>query len=773
MIKNNLKQKVKYNLIKKNITRTEVTSLSDVFYYYEKINFPSVKDTLQNFGAWDIQSFKYSLLTYTKYQLTSKTNLDFLTKFFSKVLSTTKDEPIDLAKISFLSNTTIFKKINHILEEMILKIFSLANVNYLVKGITNELGLKINTFALQLSSSESDIQNFNYKVQNIANKIVSNYIQQKEEEGYDVEENDEYLVLKQNDRIVAFVPLNDLKKEFKTYEELKNFEERDYLIANNYPNLKYNNGKLISEDGQVIKQLDYIEPSKLEYKLFEYERELKKYNRELHSYEEPLINPIKKITLLEQEIQFKNVFYNDIVRPVIIDGPFKGLFLDEMISSTGKVLGSDAEVSYELYQTKKLIERSKDSNFRDMLSDSKEILVEMESPITTKLKDVEEYTDMALYPYQSKYPMIKDSFRNLIGSNFVNWMFNEKTEMKIHPAKIEPDDEGNERLRISSSLKNDVVTIERNIYYRDGKPDYIDNELFYIEDGVKPGLGSRVFIQQVKTASREGFLGINTLAARTGTMVGYYIWPKLGYLDVIDFNVLYGTFSQEDKIKGDRVKRWLNNYISDLDLDYLSIQDLYACRVKDGGFIGQELWKKYGYSLGDAVFDLSPNSLSMRILNEYLKKKAEEEGMSEEEFLQIDYSSYNDLFYNIEELKKLDLETLTKVFEEPTLKKNFFKALIKAIRLDRKDLLSVVVLLLTQNLSFTKMFPRDLIELIVSYSKQSNFTFFTPNFAQQFRNASSEDKEDAVIKDITSSDLIILDSVWEGINKLYEKGLIN
>ncbi len=163
----------------------------------------------------------------------------------------------------------------------------------------------------------------------------------------------------------------------------------------------------------------------------------------------------------------------------------------------------------------------------------------------------------------------------------------------------------------------------------------------------------------------------------------------------------------------------------------------------------------------------------MRILNEYLKKKAEEEGMSEEEFLQIDYSSYNDLFYNIEELKKLDLETLTKVFEEPTLKKNFFKALIKAIRLDRKDLLSVVVLLLTQNLSFTKMFPRDLIEQIISYSKQSNFTFFTPNFAQQFRNASSEDKEDAVIKDITSSDLKILDSVWEGINKLYEKGFIN
>jgi hypothetical protein len=380
-------------------------------------------------------------------------------------------------------------------------------------------------------------------------------------------------------------------------------------------------------------------------------------------------------------------------------------------------------------------------------------LIDVKAPPRDKqIENMDHHIDMYLGNTKQKE---KDALRKISGFDIAKNIDRSKVTMYING-----ETKANDKAITIISEINGII-LNREIDYINGKPNTISNHQFVVPEGRPKGLGIRVFAQQVKSASNLEFKQIKTSAAKGDKYVGYYIWPKMGYNGKIDLP--YNTPKA--------ITEWLKKNSKTYDGEKVDILDLYACKVGDS-FAGQDFWYIYGNTVS-LNFDLTTGSLSMRILNEYLKKKAEEEGMSEEEFLQIDYSSYNDLFYNIEELKKLDLETLTKVFEEPTLKKNFFKALIKAIRLDRKDLLSVVVLLLTQNLSFTKMFPRDLIEQIISYSKQSNFTFFTPNFAQQFRNASSEDKEDAVIKDITSSDLKILDSVWEGINKLYEKGLIN
>ena len=92
-----------------------------------------------------------------------------------------------------------------------------------------------------------------------------------------------------------------------------------------------------------------------------------------------------------------------------------------------------------------------------------------------------------------------------------------------------------------------------------------------------------------------------------------------------------------DKLQ--QVKEWFDKTLGQKIEDHkysINILDLYACKV-NGHFVGQELWKQFGYSI-ELKFNLKQSSLSMRILNSYLEKKSAEEGVPEEEFLQIPHA---------------------------------------------------------------------------------------------------------------------------------------
>ena len=173
------------------------------------------------------------------------------------------------------------------------------------------------------------------------------------------------------------------------------------------------------------------------------------------------------------------------------------------------------------------------------------------------------------------------------------------------------------------------MKIIRNIFWDDlGKPKYIYNKLFETTSCLPDGLGTRIFTQQVKSASEEGFKYIETYAGRGGIYKGYHIWPKLGYNAKVIFDL--DSYIDSDLVAlGKYLKKWLeknsNSYTASKGNSFsANILDVYACKAGKR-FVGQELWKFIGEST-DMKFDLNPSSLSMRILETYVTLKAKKEG---------------------------------------------------------------------------------------------------------------------------------------------------
>ena len=153
---------------------------------------------------------------------------------------------------------------------------------------------------------------------------------------------------------------------------------------------------------------------------------------------------------------------------------------------------------------------------------------------------------------------------------------------------------------ISASVSGDKVHIVREI---DLKNNRIINSNMYIEkDSRGQGIGTKMLVDQVRSASDQGFDSIHLRAAGSGPgerswgeqhgTVGYYTWARLGFVPDRAPNVYAGA--------GKRV----------------SVNTTRAMATSQG----RAWWKKNGGAF-DGTFDLKKGSTSRRVLDAYAKEK--------------------------------------------------------------------------------------------------------------------------------------------------------
>lgn len=139
---------------------------------------------------------------------------------------------------------------------------------------------------------------------------------------------------------------------------------------------------------------------------------------------------------------------------------------------------------------------------------------------------------------------------------------------------------------------------ERRLKLSDGgAPESVKNEVLQVKEGMRGrGLGTRIFAQQVESARAMGFKTIDTYAmGRKGAEEnGYSTWAKLGY----------------DAPLADNHLRSLPPDLSGAT----SVSDLMKTKS------GRDWWVERGSSF-NGTFDLHPDSLSSRVLREYVAEK--------------------------------------------------------------------------------------------------------------------------------------------------------
>lgn len=200
--------------------------------------------------------------------------------------------------------------------------------------------------------------------------------------------------------------------------------------------------------------------------------------------------------------------------------------------------------------------------------------------------------------------------------------------------------------------------VVRDIKIKNGKVVSVHNELLTSSECSPKGLGTKVLFSQYKMALDYGVPKIETLAAgdyssfdekgkiKKESLIGYYVWGKLGY----DTNILKNKALGQPQIdalitslnspKWKELKEWLYAYTSyDPNKKTLYLSDVYSCTIK-GKLVGQQWWKENGYPLY-VELSTDPNSISYRIINNYFKKKCDEEGLTEEEYLLKDLPPFN------------------------------------------------------------------------------------------------------------------------------------
>lgn len=173
--------------------------------------------------------------------------------------------------------------------------------------------------------------------------------------------------------------------------------------------------------------------------------------------------------------------------------------------------------------------------------------------------------------------------------------------------RVQTDNDGS----IGISLESPVVEGYRSLFRgRDGML-VLDNMGLEIHpDHRGSGLGLEIFVQQVITASAAGVNRIVCMAAGQGNQGypsrepdvynGYYTWPLFGYDAPID--------SLQNPEASQKIRRAYPHAKTVLDIF-----------LTPGG---RQWWKTHGVKIPRAVFDLTPGSRSLMVLQAYAEEKA-------------------------------------------------------------------------------------------------------------------------------------------------------
>jgi phage gp29-like protein/GNAT superfamily N-acetyltransferase len=160
-------------------------------------------------------------------------------------------------------------------------------------------------------------------------------------------------------------------------------------------------------------------------------------------------------------------------------------------------------------------------------------------------------------------------------------------ELDVWVSRYAPDDPNHEREPLFSA--------DRTIHNGDSK--YISNDRLVVTKSLQgQGIGTALLAAQVRKAAELGFSHIETRATRNDGWNGYYTWARLGF----DAPIIH----VDDKPIRDLLRARGVERISDL------------IKTPDG----REWWMKNGGSY-KGEFDLTPGSLSRRVLDAYAAQK--------------------------------------------------------------------------------------------------------------------------------------------------------
>ncbi len=545
----------------------------------------------------------------------------------------------------------------------------------------------------------------------------------------------------------GFVSLDTLKT-YSSLEELLEDVKNNKIIDKNYSSLVLSQGKIINpKNNKVIKEIEYLDPETLDINIQKYQAKINRYNSNLKSYEAPLTNDPKTIKVGDHSFNVVKILDKNISRLVVIEGEYKGHFVDELVSSTGEVVGSVSKASLYLTETSKGI---RELNVYDKSYGLKKITNNKPFETFKKLNGIKDST-------------MSPDFFNKINRNYLNKLSKIVSEGKLTSDQLHkltglnivsniPNTTGislslesfNTNNNINSHISLELATIERDIVFNRGKPHHIHNSYFKTDQCLPDGLGSRVFAQQVKTASEMGFQYIDTHAAKGGGFVGYYVWPKLGYDTFISLRRYFENDirNDNDQIKFNYLKKWLEKNNIDPEED-VNLSAIYACKAGDR-FVGQELWYKFG-NTEDMEFDLTPGSLSMRILESYINLKSKKDDIDPSEFFSIDYSRF----------KAIDLECI--------LRKGGKNSLLEdAIEHNVKNYENGVIERIYKDPATRQKFLNRLNGLEDQKVIDKVYDLIDNRIVK--KASDEQQSEDPILKEL---DMEILDQIWSGISKQY------
>lgn len=150
-----------------------------------------------------------------------------------------------------------------------------------------------------------------------------------------------------------------------------------------------------------------------------------------------------------------------------------------------------------------------------------------------------------------------------------------------------------------------VTSARRLRIGEDGKPEIYNGFLEVAEAQRGKGIGRQILGRQIEQSQRLGIARMQTLAggdaesAEAGQMNGYMVWPKFGYDGRLDEEHLDALPAQFRGVE--------------------TIQELYSTRE------GRQAWERHGSAI-HLEFDLSPDSDSLEIWNEYQREKERRKG---------------------------------------------------------------------------------------------------------------------------------------------------
>ncbi len=701
----------------------------------------------------------------------------------------------DINKILKLHRLSKYKEMIQNLISYLTSFFKELGINIKPIKITSEItGSSIYAITTNLDPSEEYIEeqiNINNVIQekilkqlNEKYKQTNSYIKNIGQLFFNIKNSgDIYQITgNENNQVQGYILPGEWDKVYSPNDLplLEQKIKKNTLIEDNYSKLIYEKGQLLTTQGTPIKQLDFLPPNKIEKKLEDYQETIDAYNATLKTYEPKLSNMPRTITLGDHTLTVQKVFDKNITRPIIIEGKYMGVYLDQMVASNGQVIESVKGAGHSFSQTKDLYESVVDSK----IVKPKDVLNLEHSVITHRIKDYtpenylygesflleDEYGD-PMYDEDEGYQIeknfsslkipavVKNDFFKLTGFNLVGDIYEGQYAISIID---ENKSEYGSRYTIRTN-DDALFSVSRTVKLdENNKPEYIKNEAFFTPKCIPDGLGTKVLAQQIKAASNAKFKFLKTEAAGSfrSTMIGYYVWPKLGYYN--DSSLTYGITGMKAKAPKEfaQVQDWFTKTLNvDITEDKIildwNILDLYACKV-DGRFLGQELWQKYGSNIY-CEFDLTPGSLSMRVFNRYVQLKAKKEGIPIEDFLKVDLSKYT---------KLVGLKCLLSEYNGTSEYRDEIRKAI-SVAINNHENGEILHLLknpaLIQSLKSNYITTSEQIEQLRALSK----TYRTD---LKYKFASEKDvQEDPIFREL---DMRILDQVWNEVNNDYESGNI-